>query len=142
MKLQKFNIEIYTFTCRIALLSFSIFCVFGTIILVVYMYQHRKLKVFKVASPIFLSITLLGCAIMYLEVRTIYHFTSSSAYDYFIHTCKSVQCNKYFTIYVNYIFTYFCVFRWPRYSRFWTCILVSRPNGQDILVFVFLIPHC
>lgn len=58
-----------SFTCRIALLSFSIFCVFGTIILVVYMYQHRKLKVFKVASPIFLSITLLGCAIMYLEVR-------------------------------------------------------------------------
>lgn len=33
------------------------------------MYQHRKLKVFKVASPIFLSITLLGCALMYLEVR-------------------------------------------------------------------------
>lgn len=60
-----------SFTCRIALLSFSIFCVFGTIILVVYMYQHRKLKVFKVASPIFLSITLLGCAIMYLEVRNL-----------------------------------------------------------------------
>lgn len=54
---------------RITLLTFSIFCVFGTIFLVAYTYQHRKLKVFKVASPIFLSITLLGCAIMYLEVR-------------------------------------------------------------------------
>lgn len=83
MKLQKLinyriNYRNYSvrmsFTCRIALLSFSIFCVFGTIILVVYMYQHRKLKVFKVASPIFLSITLLGCAIMYLEVRIIYYF--------------------------------------------------------------------
>ncbi|XP_012340711.1 probable G-protein coupled receptor CG31760 isoform X7 [Apis florea] len=62
----------YNWPFRIALLSFSIFCVFGTIILVVYMYQHRKLKVFKVASPIFLSITLLGCAIMYLEMAAIF----------------------------------------------------------------------
>ena len=58
----------YNWPFRITLLSFSIFCVFGTIFLVAYMYKHRKLKVFKVASPIFLSITLLGCAIMYLEV--------------------------------------------------------------------------
>ncbi|XP_050476291.1 probable G-protein coupled receptor CG31760 isoform X5 [Bombus flavifrons] len=62
----------YNWPFRISLLSFSIFCVFGTIILVVYMYQHRKLKVFKVASPIFLSITLLGCAIMYLEMAAIF----------------------------------------------------------------------
>lgn len=54
---------------RITLLAVSIFCAFGAIVLVVYVYQHRKLKVFKVASPIFLSITLLGCALMYLEVR-------------------------------------------------------------------------
>jgi hypothetical protein len=53
---------------RITLLAVTIFCVFGTIVLVAYMYQHRKLKIFKVASPIFLSITLLGCALMYLEV--------------------------------------------------------------------------
>ncbi|KMQ89182.1 putative g-protein coupled receptor [Lasius niger] len=52
----------------ITLLAVSIFCAFGTIVLVAYMYQHRKLKVFKVASPIFLSITLLGCALMYLEL--------------------------------------------------------------------------
>lgn len=62
----------YNWPFRISLLSYSIFCVFGTIILVVYMYQHRKLKVFKVASPIFLSITLLGCAIMYLEMAAIF----------------------------------------------------------------------
>ncbi|XP_026667674.1 probable G-protein coupled receptor CG31760 isoform X2 [Ceratina calcarata] len=62
----------YNWPFRISLLSFSIFCVFGTIILVAYMYQHRKLKVFKVASPIFLSITLSGCAIMYLEMAAIF----------------------------------------------------------------------
>ncbi|XP_076636392.1 putative G-protein coupled receptor CG31760 isoform X2 [Colletes latitarsis] len=62
----------YNWPFRITLLSFSIFCVFGTIILVAYMYKHRKLKVFKVASPIFLSITLLGCAIMYLEMAAIF----------------------------------------------------------------------
>ncbi|XP_053980397.1 probable G-protein coupled receptor CG31760 isoform X1 [Hylaeus volcanicus] len=62
----------YNWPFRITLLSFSIFCVFGTIFLVAYMYKHRKLKVFKVASPIFLSITLLGCAIMYLEMAAIF----------------------------------------------------------------------
>ncbi|XP_076246865.1 putative G-protein coupled receptor CG31760 isoform X4 [Calliopsis andreniformis] len=62
----------YNWPFRITLLSFSIFCVFGTIVLVAYMYKYRKLKVFKVASPIFLSITLLGCAIMYLEMAAIF----------------------------------------------------------------------
>jgi G protein-coupled receptor 158 len=46
--------------------------VVSTLLLICYMAQHRKLKVFKTASPIFLSITLLGCAIMYLEVRPKY----------------------------------------------------------------------
>ncbi|XP_011876133.1 PREDICTED: probable G-protein coupled receptor CG31760 isoform X2 [Vollenhovia emeryi] len=62
----------YNWPFRISLLAVSIFCVFGTIVLVAYMYQHRKLKVFKVASPIFLSITLLGCALMYLEMAAIF----------------------------------------------------------------------
>lgn len=53
---------------RITLLVFSLCCVLCTVVLVVYVFKHRKLKVFKVASPIFLSITLLGCATMYLEV--------------------------------------------------------------------------
>ncbi|KAJ8959150.1 hypothetical protein NQ318_022411 [Aromia moschata] len=56
----------------IALLVFSIFCVICTIALNVYMFKHRKLKVFKVASPIFLSITLFGCATMYLEMAAIF----------------------------------------------------------------------
>ncbi|XP_024869308.1 probable G-protein coupled receptor CG31760 isoform X1 [Temnothorax curvispinosus] len=62
----------YNWPFRISLLAVSIFCALGTIILVAYMYQHRKLKVFKVASPIFLSITLLGCALMYLEMAAIF----------------------------------------------------------------------
>ncbi|XP_018324198.1 probable G-protein coupled receptor CG31760 isoform X2 [Agrilus planipennis] len=62
----------YHWSFRIALLSFSIFCVFYTIGLIVYMYKHKKLKVFKVASPIFLAITLIGCAIMYSEMAAIF----------------------------------------------------------------------
>ncbi|XP_048509846.1 probable G-protein coupled receptor CG31760 isoform X2 [Athalia rosae] len=62
----------YNWPFRIALLAVSVSCAFGTVVLVGYMYQHRKLKVFKVASPIFLSITLLGCAIMYLEMAAIF----------------------------------------------------------------------
>ncbi|XP_012273164.1 probable G-protein coupled receptor CG31760 [Orussus abietinus] len=62
----------YNWPFRITLLAFSVFCAVGTVVLVAYMYQHRKLKVFKVASPIFLSITLLGCAIMYLEMAAIF----------------------------------------------------------------------
>ncbi|XP_056641036.1 probable G-protein coupled receptor CG31760 isoform X2 [Diorhabda sublineata] len=62
----------YHWPFRITLLTFSIICVICTIILILYMYKHRKLKVFKVASPIFLSITLLGCATMYLEMAAIF----------------------------------------------------------------------
>lgn len=36
------------------------------------MYMHRKKKIFKAASPIFLTITLFGCAVMYLEVSEIF----------------------------------------------------------------------
>ncbi|XP_067003121.1 probable G-protein coupled receptor CG31760 [Anabrus simplex] len=62
----------YNWPFRIALLSVSISCVLFTLGLVCYVYQHRRLKVFKVASPIFLGITLLGCAIMYLEMAAIF----------------------------------------------------------------------
>nr|XP_012214859.1 PREDICTED: probable G-protein coupled receptor CG31760 isoform X3 [Linepithema humile] len=65
-------LAMYNWPFRITLLAVSIFCAFGTIVLVAYVYQHRKLKVFKVASPIFLSITLLGCALMYLEMAAIF----------------------------------------------------------------------
>ncbi|XP_039301535.1 probable G-protein coupled receptor CG31760 [Nilaparvata lugens] len=62
----------YNWPFRITLLSISVSCVLFTICLIVYMYQHRRIKVFKVASPIFLAITLLGCAIMYLEMAAIF----------------------------------------------------------------------
>lgn len=57
---------------RVTLLTFSVLCAFFTVALAIYMFQHRKVKVFKVASPIFLTITLLGCATMYLEMAAIF----------------------------------------------------------------------
>lgn len=60
------------FLFRTTLLTFSVMCAGFTIVLTLYMYQHRKIKVFKVASPIFLTITLLGCAFMYLEMAAIF----------------------------------------------------------------------
>ncbi|GLV34665.1 uncharacterized protein CBL_09145 [Carabus blaptoides fortunei] len=62
----------YNWPFRISLLAISVTCAFCTLLLVCYVYRHRKLKVFKVASPIFLSITLLGCATMYLEMAAIF----------------------------------------------------------------------
>ena len=35
-------------------------------------YKYRRLKVFKVASPTFLCVTLLGCAVMYAEMAAIF----------------------------------------------------------------------
>ncbi|KAK9717653.1 Tc5 transposase DNA-binding domain [Popillia japonica] len=62
----------YHWPFRITLLVFSVTCAFCTAILIIYMFRHRKLKVFKVASPIFLAITLLGCATMYMEMAAIF----------------------------------------------------------------------
>lgn len=62
----------YNWNIRIVLLTISIMCAGFTIGLACYLYHHRKVKVFKVASPIFLTITLLGCAIMYMEVIHVY----------------------------------------------------------------------
>ncbi|XP_052563486.1 probable G-protein coupled receptor CG31760 [Culex pipiens pallens] len=62
----------YNWVFRTTLLTFSVMCAGFTVVLVLYMYQHRKVKVFKVASPIFLTITLLGCAFMYLEMAAIF----------------------------------------------------------------------
>lgn len=58
----------YNWVFRMSLLTVSVLCACFTVLMACYMYRHRKVKVFKVASPIFLTITLLGCAIMYLEV--------------------------------------------------------------------------
>ncbi|RZB40457.1 7tm 3 and/or DivIVA domain containing protein, partial [Asbolus verrucosus] len=62
----------YHWPFRITLLVFSVSCALCTMIINVYMFKHRKLKVFKVASPIFLSITLFGCATMYMEMAAIF----------------------------------------------------------------------
>ncbi|XP_052867497.1 probable G-protein coupled receptor CG31760 [Anopheles cruzii] len=62
----------YNWAFRTTLLTFSVMCAGFTVVLALYMYQHRKVKVFKVASPIFLTITLLGCAFMYLEMAAIF----------------------------------------------------------------------
>ncbi|XP_063244270.1 probable G-protein coupled receptor CG31760 [Bacillus rossius redtenbacheri] len=62
----------YNWAFRITLLTASCCCALFTLVLVGYVYQHRRIKVFKVASPIFLCITLLGCAVMYLEMAAIF----------------------------------------------------------------------
>lgn len=71
----------YNWAFRMSLLTISIMCAFFTIALACYLYHHRKVKVFKVASPIFLTITLLGCAIMYLEVNAISGGTKNNFYE-------------------------------------------------------------
>ncbi|XP_071439411.1 probable G-protein coupled receptor CG31760 [Hetaerina americana] len=62
----------YNWPFRITLLTISSACIASTVGIVAYVYQYRKVKVFKVASPIFLSITLLGCVIMYSEMAAIF----------------------------------------------------------------------
>nr|XP_018917299.1 PREDICTED: probable G-protein coupled receptor CG31760 isoform X1 [Bemisia tabaci] len=62
----------YNWPFRITLLSISIFCAFFSLCLIGFVYKNRKVKVFKVASPVFLSITLFGCSIMYLEMAAIF----------------------------------------------------------------------
>ncbi|KAK3920499.1 putative G-protein coupled receptor [Frankliniella fusca] len=62
----------YNWPFRISLLVVSVCCVVMVLALAVYVYHNRRIKVFKVASPIFLAITLLGCAMMYLELAAIF----------------------------------------------------------------------
>lgn len=62
----------YNWAFRISLLVISVICIILTLVLAGYVYRFRKLKVIKVASPIFLCITLIGCAIMYCEMAAIF----------------------------------------------------------------------
>lgn len=62
----------YNWPFRIALLVISMLCILFTLLLMGYIYHYRKLKVVKVASPIFLCVTLLGAVIMYLEMAAIF----------------------------------------------------------------------
>jgi len=62
----------YNWTFRYMILTFSLVCTLATFILMVLVYTYRKLKVFRLGSPTFLCITLVGCAIMYLEMVAIF----------------------------------------------------------------------
>ncbi|XP_030246946.1 probable G-protein coupled receptor CG31760 [Drosophila navojoa] len=68
----------YHWPFRISLLTISIGCACGTLVLLCYLFKHRRVKVFKVASPIFLMITLIGCAIMYLEMVAIFPYLDTT----------------------------------------------------------------
>ncbi|CAG2107392.1 unnamed protein product [Medioppia subpectinata] len=62
----------YNWAFRISLLTITLLCIIFTVVLGTYIYRFRKLKVIKVASPVFLCITLLGCSIMYSETAAIF----------------------------------------------------------------------
>lgn len=68
----------YNWAFRISLLTITILCILFTFIIAFNIYRHRKLKVIKVASPVFLCLTLLGCVIMYLEAVAIFPVLNAS----------------------------------------------------------------
>ncbi|TMW48330.1 hypothetical protein DOY81_006598 [Sarcophaga bullata] len=68
----------YNWPFRISLLTISVGCAIGCCILAGYLFHHRRVKVFKVASPIFLLITLIGCSIMYLEMVAIFPYLDTT----------------------------------------------------------------
>lgn len=108
----------YNWAFRISLLTISIICAGFTIVLSCYLYHHRKVKVFKVASPIFLTITLLGCAIMYLEV------------------CAAFNSCDIKTLEILLFLLFLLAFsRWQLFFLSLTFTHASRPNGQGIWVF-------
>ena len=106
--------------CRIVLLTISMLCVLMTFIVIGLIVRYKRLKVIKAGSPIFLTVTLLGCVAMYMEVR-----------------CKNVECRvfevggiswkwnklrslelipewKYASRYGVFIFIYFCIVRFQQ----------------------------
>nr|XP_053642561.1 LOW QUALITY PROTEIN: probable G-protein coupled receptor CG31760 [Cherax quadricarinatus] len=62
----------YNWTFRIVLLTISSLCILFTIVLMGLVYHYRSVKVFRLASPTFLCICLIGCIIMYLEMAAIF----------------------------------------------------------------------
>lgn len=82
----------YNWVFRLSLLTISIICAGCTIVLSCYLYHHRKVKVFKVASPIFLTITLLGCGVMYMEVSFVFHLFFSGFMTILYFLFSSVLC--------------------------------------------------
>nr|CAD7447095.1 unnamed protein product [Timema bartmani] len=91
-----------------AIRDVSISCVIFSLGLVGFVYQYRKVKVFKVASPIFLGITLIGCAIMYLEAYVPFYVAdvsgesghietqlSNAPWDAFVNTGQQRFCESW-----------------------------------------------
>jgi len=62
----------YDWTFRAVLCGLSMGCVLATFVMMGLIFKYRKLKVFSLASPCFLMITLCGCAIMYMEAAAIF----------------------------------------------------------------------
>ena len=62
----------YNWPFRIALLTISIFCIGCTLLLMLLVYRWQRVQVFKMASPIFISICLTGCIVMYSEMAAIF----------------------------------------------------------------------
>ncbi|KAK8768276.1 hypothetical protein V5799_015259 [Amblyomma americanum] len=81
----------YNWAFRISLLTISVICILLTMVLAGYVYRYRKLKVIKVASPVFLCITLIGCAIMYCEVGAPPVLAAAQAADGSLLTCSVVE---------------------------------------------------
>lgn len=85
----------YNWPFRITLLVFSVSCALCTIIINIFMFKHKRLKVFKVASPIFLSITLIGCATMYLEMAAIFPVLDT-------YSCIATKWSRHFGFCITY----------------------------------------
>ncbi|KAF2361827.1 GPCR family 3 C-terminal protein [Trinorchestia longiramus] len=62
----------YNWPFRIALLTISMSCIVLTLALMVAVCRLQSVQVFKMASPIFLCICLIGCIIMYSEMAAIF----------------------------------------------------------------------
>ena len=98
----------YFYSFRLVLLSISMFCTLSSLVTILLVYNYRRVKVFKYSSPTFLSITLLGCAVMYTEV------VSFSAF----HLIKRITFIQMVVIYPI-LSTLFCVLtKWTRHLGF------------------------
>lgn len=68
----------YSWPVRLILLSVSLFCAISSIVTILLVINYRKIKVFQYSSPTFLSLTLIGCGIMYSEMFVIYPLLTTS----------------------------------------------------------------
>ncbi|KAE9536615.1 hypothetical protein AGLY_007017 [Aphis glycines] len=58
----------FMWTQRGTFLGITVVCIIFTVILIWFVHKNRRIKVFRIASPTFLIITLIGCIIMYSEM--------------------------------------------------------------------------